>query len=277
MGHEHHGLTVFLREPGQQIKHERGIFYVEITRRFVGQNNRRLIRERTGHRDALLLAARELRAQAMGFCAEADRGQQAMRPLGHLGETEAAEFAHGHHDVFQRRELEHQKVKLKHETDVLTPGRRARQVVRVRHFTAVDLDLAAIRLVQQAQQIKQRRFAATRRAHDRVDLTTARFERDAFEDVHAGVVLTQIAVQVIAAQRKISRVGHGIRRGLLGGAADDIAGLESGRTARRDQTRDHHHQRSRGDGLDVMPDIPRDDKGLGFENTANRQRHVRNA
>ena len=73
-----------------------------------------------------------------------------MRTVGHLGETQTAEFTHRHHHVFERRELEHQKVKLKHEANVFAASCRAGQVIGIGHFTAVNLNFAAVGLVKKA-------------------------------------------------------------------------------------------------------------------------------
>ena len=51
-------------------------------------------------------------------------------------------------------------MKLKHETNMGTARRRPGKIVTVRHALAVDLDVTAIRLVEEAEQIEERGLAA---------------------------------------------------------------------------------------------------------------------
>ena len=115
----------------EQVKNDAGVALVQVAGRLVGENDRRGVGQGAGDGHALLLAAGKLRAEAMDLVAQADRGEKFMRARAHRGFVEAAELAHGHHHVFQRGELLHQKMKLKDEADVHRAGRRAFGVAAV--------------------------------------------------------------------------------------------------------------------------------------------------
>src|SRR4051812_44558887 len=55
--HQDNRLPVLFREFRQQIEDQAGIFDIKISGGLIGQQNRRLVRESAGHRDALLLTA----------------------------------------------------------------------------------------------------------------------------------------------------------------------------------------------------------------------------
>src|SRR5207247_1898120 len=105
----------------------------------------------------------------------------------------------------QRRELEHQEVKLENESDVRATCRGPREVVGVRHRLSVDFDLAFVRLVEEAEEVEQRALAAPGRPDNRVDLAAMRLERDALEHVHAAFALAKVAVQARASQGDAGR------------------------------------------------------------------------
>lgn len=56
MSNEDHSLTILLGEPGEQIKNKGGILNIQISCRFIGQDNLRLIGEGAGDSHSLLLA-----------------------------------------------------------------------------------------------------------------------------------------------------------------------------------------------------------------------------
>ncbi len=78
----------------------------------------------------------------------------------------AVEVLRQHH-VFERREIGNQVELLKHKTNFLRP--HSIQFVRgdSRHIFAIEPNLSGSGAVQAADQVHQRRFARSRRAHDR--------------------------------------------------------------------------------------------------------------
>ncbi len=67
-------------EPLQQVHDLAAVLGVEIAGGFVGENQRRIGDHRPRHRDALLLAARELRRAVAGAVGDADLGQDRRHP-----------------------------------------------------------------------------------------------------------------------------------------------------------------------------------------------------
>ena len=57
---QQHGRAAFLTDLPQGIQHQLARLGVEVAGRFVGEDQRRVVRQRTGNRDTLLLAARQL-------------------------------------------------------------------------------------------------------------------------------------------------------------------------------------------------------------------------
>jgi hypothetical protein len=67
-------------------------------------------------------------------------------------------------------------------------GRRAHGVLAVRHELAPDPDLALVGLVEEAEEVQERRLAAAGRPDDRVDLPRLRLEGEPLKDVDPALV-----------------------------------------------------------------------------------------
>ena len=175
----------------------------------VGSSARMIVGWLAGDRHPLLLPAGKVRPQAVHLVAQAHGFQEARRALLHLLRREPAQLSHGHHDVLEHGELEHQEVELEDEPDVLAAGRRADRVLAVRHQLVVDPDLPRVREVEEAQEVEERRFSASRRPHDGVDLSRPGLERDPLEDMDPALIPSQEAVQLLAAEGDFGFLGHG--------------------------------------------------------------------
>jgi hypothetical protein len=70
-------------------------------------------------------------------------------------------------------------VELKNKADVLVAKAIKFSATRTRNIEIPQHDLAAVRRFQATEQVKQRRFARTRRAHDRQHLSGRDLERNA--------------------------------------------------------------------------------------------------
>lgn len=140
----------------------------------------------------------------MRFLTEADVSQQRPRAGSHLRLTQAPELAHGHHDIVERGEFQHEKVKLKNKADMFAPRRRAIEVAAIRHQLITDPDRAVIGLVEETEQVEERALATTRRAHDRRHMTSPRLKRDAAQHMHPPLTLPEVAMQVLAPQSEAS-------------------------------------------------------------------------
>ena len=146
----------------------------------------------------------------MRLLPEADVSQERPRSRDHLGLTQAPELAHGHHDIVERGEFQHEKVKLKNKADMFAPRRRAVEVAAIRHQLITNPDRAVIGLVEETEQVEERALATTRRAHDRRHMTSPRLKRDAAQHMHPPLALTEMPVQIRAAQSEAS--GSVLRR-----------------------------------------------------------------
>ena len=110
----------------QQVDDVPAVRAVEIAGRLVGQDQRRIVGQRARDRDALLLAARELRRVVMPAIVQPDFVEQRLRarrripPAGDL---------HRHQDVLERRQRRHQVEELEDEADLLAAQPRQRVLV----------------------------------------------------------------------------------------------------------------------------------------------------
>ena len=107
----------------QQIEHVAAVRAVEIAGRFVGEDQRRIVGQRPRDRDALLLAARQLRRIVMTAIVQSDFVEQRLRAR--RGIATAGDL-HRHLDVLDRRQRRHQVEELKDEADLLAAQPRQR-------------------------------------------------------------------------------------------------------------------------------------------------------
>ena len=143
---------------------------VEIAGRLVGHEDRGIGRQRARQRDALLLAAGQLRRIMMQAVAEPDRGKflrRALRRVGIAGELER------HGDILQRRHGRDQMKRLEDDADLAAAEARQRVLVEGIERRAVDHHLSAIRTLQPRHHHQQRGFARARRADQADRLTGA--------------------------------------------------------------------------------------------------------
>ena len=98
--HEHQRGAAFFVTGKQQFDDLAAGAFVEIAGRLVGDEDRRMRRERARERDALLLAAGQLRRIVIDAVAQADRGELRGGALEGVGR--AREFER-HRDVLQAR------------------------------------------------------------------------------------------------------------------------------------------------------------------------------
>ena len=147
---------------------------VERRQRLVEQQQARPLHDRAGERDALPLAARQLRGSALGEVPEADDlhdladAAAQVRPADALG-LEAVG------DVLLDAEVREQGVALEHHVDRALVRRHPEQVL------AVDLDAARLGRLEAGDRAQQRGLAAARRAEQGEELVVGDVERDAVQ------------------------------------------------------------------------------------------------
>src|SRR5690349_18072548 len=175
--------AVPLAQPGEEIDHVGARLRVEIPRRLIGENDSRLVRKRTRDRDALLLAARQMRGQMVDPRREADLLEQR---TGALGQRIAAHTVRGECrlDVLERRERRNEVELLEHEAErVQTKACESAVVERVQRPFLED-DRARVRTVERPEQLEQRRLAGAARTLERDELAGADRQVDAVDGTH---------------------------------------------------------------------------------------------
>ena len=149
--------------PRRQIEHQvddrAAGRLVEIAGRLVGDQQRGAGRERAGQRDALLLAARELRGIVAEAVAEPDRSSSA---LARANASRAPASSSGT-ATFSSAVMVGMRWKDWNTMPMRCPRNRAKRVLaQVAEIDAVDLDLAAVRPLEARHDHQQRRFARAR-------------------------------------------------------------------------------------------------------------------
>ena len=156
---------------------------VEVAGRFVGEQNRRVNRERAGDGDALALAARQFFWQVRHPVAELDQRQQLGGAFVHLRARPASQVER-EPDVLKTRQGRQEIEELKNEPDLVAPDPRELVVREAGQRLAVDAHLARGRTVEAAHKIEQRRLARARGADDRHHLAARDGQRDVLERGH---------------------------------------------------------------------------------------------
>ncbi len=176
------------REPAAAIEPLQGghdverSFGVEVPGRLVGEEDRRVVDQRARHRDALLLAARQLVGMAALATGQAEYRQHFRGPRGalrYIARVEKRQL-----DVFQRARARQQVETLEDETD--TPAADAREVrlTQQGHVHAFEQVAAGARPVEASDDVHHRGLARTRSAHDRDELASFDGEADAAQGAH---------------------------------------------------------------------------------------------
>ena len=128
---------------------------VEVADRLVGEDERGIVDESPGNRDALLLAAAQFRRPVPGAIAKTDRVEQ----LPGVPWIRPPLWQHRHKNVLERCKLREQIVGLEDEPDALVAIERCRGPRQARDVRSPDNNLAAIGAVQCRHKIEQRGLA----------------------------------------------------------------------------------------------------------------------
>ena len=180
------GAAVLVCDAGEQPRDVGTACGVERGRRLVGEDQIGIADHRARNRDALLLAAAELvRVRVRPMC-QTEHGKRSAACFFDRGAFRATELQ-GHGHVFPGPERRQQIVVLENETDLI-PSKDAQVVLRGALDRAVaDVDTPGGRLADAAQDLQQRAFAASRRAHEEEDLAATHVERDAAHGMDGGI------------------------------------------------------------------------------------------
>ena len=189
-------LAVLAVERLQQVEDLVAGLAIEIAGRLVAEQQRRVGDDRARDADALLLAARELARVVLGAIGEADDLQRDRHALAALGLRQAASAAAAARRCARRSAP----------AAGCRAGRRSRCAARASATAAppprladrdaADLDRAAGRRVEAADQVEQRRLARARRSHQREEVALRDLEVDALQHVDALAAAGEVLVDV---------------------------------------------------------------------------------
>src|SRR5690606_2396610 len=134
---------------------------VEIAGRLVGEQDARLVDERAGERDPLLLAARKLRGIVIEPVAEADPAEQLRGPP---ADVRVASQLERYLHVLAGRQRRNQLERLEHEADGGAAEAGTLVLAERSEIGAGDAHSAAARRIEAREQAQQGCFSAARRA-----------------------------------------------------------------------------------------------------------------
>ena len=178
--HNNEGLPVGTTEPANGVVQECSIGRVQIACRLVGKDEPWRIHKGTRYGHALLLSP----AKSPGPVGCPIPQTQLVQELFCLGyglchAVTTNERRHG--DVFQRRELREEVMKLEDESYGLVPKTRKRPVIRFKNILPLIAHLPGIRAVQRSKDVKQRTLARAAGTNDAYHLSPLNGQRSPFE------------------------------------------------------------------------------------------------
>jgi len=140
---------------------------VQISSRFIGQEQGGPVHQSAGDGYALLLAARKLVWMMIGAFAEADEIKSLLGaiPLFVRGDAVAI-ILHGHLDIFESRRAGQQIETLKDEADLFIADIRQRITIQRGYVNAIQPVMSTRRMIQRTHHIHDGRFAGTAGTHD---------------------------------------------------------------------------------------------------------------
>src|SRR3954454_6375890 len=200
------GLAELVDGAAQEVEHLTGGLRVEVAGRLVGEDDGGLARERAGHRDALLLAARELGRPVGEAVAQADGVDELVEPL---RVRPLAGDRQRQHDVLARVEDRQEVERLEDEADALAAQLGEPAVVERGDLDAVQDDRPGGRAVEAGEDVHQRRLARAGRAHDRREAALREVDRHAVERADGGLALAVDARDVLGGDDEGTGKAHG--------------------------------------------------------------------
>ncbi len=168
----------FAVELGHQLDDAGARGPVEVARGLVREEHPRLVAERAGEGDPLLLAPRKLRGVVVAAVAQSHPLEQL---VGAEARIEAAQLE-GDLDVLPRGQRGDEVEGLEDEADLLRAQPRPRVLAQRAELDAVEEDAPAGGPVEARHQREQRALAAARRAEDGHVRAGGHVQRDIFQD-----------------------------------------------------------------------------------------------
>src|SRR5215211_7400002 len=167
---------------------------VEVAGGLIGENQRRLVRERSSNCDALLLSARELGRSMFEAFGEPERPQELLRPgAGCAGIRISHELRKDH--VLRRIELRQQVMELVDEAEKLPPQAGTALVIELARFLACEADRTLEATLEQTDRLQQGRLARSRWPEKCNDLARSDLQVDAAQHFDRNVALREASSQ----------------------------------------------------------------------------------
>jgi len=182
VGDQHEGCLVLLLPAEQKLNDLRARRFVEIAGWLVGDEDRRMGRERARDGDPLLLAAGQLGGIMVAAIAQADG-----RELGFGAQKSITcpRKLERHRDVFQRGHGRDEMEGLKDDADIGAAKAREFVFVKLPEVLSGNQRRAGVGALEPRHDHKQRRFARARWAKQTDRLAAFYIKGDIFEDVNA--------------------------------------------------------------------------------------------
>src|SRR5215203_3172871 len=165
VGDQDEGLLLPLVHRDQEVHDPLRGLRVEGAGRFVGPDYGRVVHERAGDGNALLLAAAHLGRTFLGLVRKPHHLQGVLRPLAGLRRLAAGDQERKL-DVLDRGEDRDQVVGLEDEAHLLGPKARPPPVGHALYGLAVHVDLAVGEVVEPGEDVQQRGLPRSGRPHD---------------------------------------------------------------------------------------------------------------
>ena len=156
-------------ERQEQIEHPCAVSRIEVARRFVGDENGRLMHDRPGDGGTLQFATRHLGRVGVEARRQADLVADQPGLGSGRGRTEAAEQQRQGH-VLEQRQGRQQVEELEDEPDAIPPHPRQLVVGEGSERAALEHDAARAGPIHGAAQVQEGGLAASRRPHQRHEL-----------------------------------------------------------------------------------------------------------
>src|SRR3990172_620654 len=170
---------------GDQIVEERenrlGRLGIQIAGRFVGQNDRRVVGQRAGDGNALLLTAGNRRRQLVGVLGQLNYLEQAHRALLPVAGRVHISEVHRQHHVLDERQGGQELEKLEDDAQLEAAPLRHLVLAQAMHGGVADPHLARSRSIDAGDHVKQGGLAAARFANDGDEFAFVDFQVDAGE------------------------------------------------------------------------------------------------
>jgi 23S rRNA pseudouridine1911/1915/1917 synthase len=167
----------------EKFKHSSGVFRIEVAGRLVGEKKSGAMDQSAGDGGALHFAAAHLMRESLRPRAESDEFEHFGGAGAGLAGAVAAQ-EQGKLDVLHRSHGREEIEKLEDDAEVFAPVGRELCFAGVVQREAVDGDFSGARLVESAEKIEQRAFAAAARSGYRAERMRRDLQRDVVQGVH---------------------------------------------------------------------------------------------